>query len=248
MALGLRWTGTGVFLATEARVQFHEWLAIATGSMVQAILVLFVAVLAPQLLPFALVGALIHSAFFIGQRVLNEAAYVRIDHRLNELYHASPLSPEAYFLGMAGGVLVAYLPPSVIFLLMVEVVHPLGISGLATFAAGFVAVWIFSSSLGYVISTLFKDMRTIWPYSSLLTNLLGVVPPVFYPLALVPGALQWTVLIVPTSSAAALINGAAGIEPLSNGAWALAAGSLGLEAIAMLAFGIYWARRTAREA
>src|SRR3990170_651185 len=97
MAFADRFAGTTVFVATV--------------TMVQAILLVFVAVLAPALLPLALVGSLSYSMFLIGQRVLNEAAYIRIDHKLNELYHASPLSPEAYFLGMSSGIFLAYLPP-----------------------------------------------------------------------------------------------------------------------------------------
>ena len=58
MAFADRFAGTGVFLATEVRVQFHEWPAIAMGTMVQAILLVFIAVLNPSLLPIALVGSL----------------------------------------------------------------------------------------------------------------------------------------------------------------------------------------------
>src|SRR5439155_149653 len=103
MAFRLHWAGSGVFLATEVRVQLHEWLAILTGTLTPGALIVFVAILAPELLPVTLVGALVYSMFLIGQRVLNEAAYVRIDHKLNELYHASPLSPEGYFVGIRGG-------------------------------------------------------------------------------------------------------------------------------------------------
>src|SRR5207249_168398 len=76
-------------------------------------------------LSVTLVGALVYSMFLIGQRVLNEAAYIRIDHKLNELYHASPLSPESYFVGLAGGMLVAYLPPSLVLLGILQILHPL---------------------------------------------------------------------------------------------------------------------------
>lgn len=247
MAFGLRWSGTAAFLATELRVQIHEWLAILTGTMVQLILVAFVAVLAPRLLPFALVGAMVYSAFLIGQRLLNEAAYIRIDHRLNELYHASPMSPEAYFLGLATGMLVAYSPTVLLFAPIVQIVLPLGPLEWAVIAAVVAAVWIVSSTLGYVISTLFKDMKTIWPYSSLLINLLGIVPPVFYPISFLPAGVHWLALVVPTSSAAAIAAHVAGLEPLAAGSFALAAVSLAGEALALLAFGLYWARRAARE-
>lgn len=247
MAFGLRWSGSGAFLATEIRVQFHEWLAIITGTLTPGALLVFVAILAPNLLPVTLVGALVYSMFLIGQRVLNEAAYIRIDHKLNELYHASPLSPEGYFVGIAGGMLVAYLPPSLFVLVILELIHPLSlVAGLVLFAC-LLAVWAVSSTIGYVVSTLFKDMKTIWPYSALLTNLFGILPPVFYPLGSVPIELRTVVLVIPTSAAAVLVNAAAGLETVTRNEAVIAAVALTVEALALFAFGLYWARRTARE-
>src|SRR5213083_1928602 len=240
MALGLRWSGSGAFFATEIRVQFHEWLAIVTGTLTPGALIVFVAILAADLLPVTLIGALVYSMFLIGQRVLN-------DHKLNELYHASPLSPEGYFVGIAGGMLVAYLPPSLVVLGILELIHPLGLVAGLTLAVCLLAVWAVSSTIGYVVSTLFKDMKTIWPYSALLTNLFGILPPVFYPLSKVPIEWRSLVLIVPTSAAAILVNAAAGLEPVTRQEGTVAAVALAAEAVILFVFGIYWARRMARE-
>jgi ABC-2 type transport system permease protein len=245
---GVRLGGTRVFAATEVRVQFHEWLAVLTGTLVQSVLVVFVWVLAPSALAFAIVGAMVYSIFLIGQRLLNEAAYIRIDHKLNELYHASPLSPEAYFLGMSVGMLIAYLPPILLFVVLLEIVQPLSAFAWLVLVAVLTSVWMSSSALGYVISTLFRDMKTIWPYSSLLTNLFGIVPPVFYSLSAIPGAFRPLALIVPTSGAANLVDMVAGLEPMDLGLAVLAALALLVEAVGMLALGLYWARRSAREA
>src|SRR3989304_4776195 len=247
MVFGLRWAGPGVFLATQIRVQLHEWLAIVPGTLTPGALLIFVAILAPDLLPVTLVGGLVYSMFLIGQRVLNEAAYIRIDHKLNELYHASPLSPQGYFVGIAGGMLAAYLPPSLVLLVIPEWLHPLSLVAALALVGCLLAVWAVSSAIGYVVSTLFKDMKPIWPYSALLTNLFGILPPVFYPLRLVPMELRALVLVVPTSAAAVLVQAAAGIETITADETILAAVSLVVEAIALFAFGIYWARRTARE-
>jgi ABC-2 type transport system permease protein len=252
MATALRWGGTGAFLWTEVRVQFHEGLAIATSMVVQVVLLVFVYVLAPSLLVFALLGAVVYSVFMIGQRVQNEAAYVRIDHKLNELYHASPLSAEAYFLAMAGGVLLAYLPPILGLAALLEVVHPLPLLGLVALVLALAALWLFTSSLGYVISTLFRDMRAIWPWASLLTNLFGVLPPVFYPLPLLPPAAAPVAVVLPPSAAAILVEAAAGFRyngvaiPPTVGDVVLAAASLAVEAAALFAFAVYWARRQVR--
>ena len=246
MVFGFRFAGTVVFTATEVRVQFHEWLAIVTGTMVQSVHVVFVWILAPKALPLALIGALVYSMFLIGQRLLNEAAYVRIDHKLNELYHASPLSPEAYFLGMAAGMLIAYLPPAFVFVVLLEIISPLPALAWLVLIAALVSVWISSSVLGYLISTLFRDMKAIWPYSSLLTNLFGIVPPVFYPLAN-SAPFEGIALIVPTSAASNLVDWVAGLEVLQPGQAALASIALLVEAVLLLFFGLYWARRSARE-
>ena len=247
MFAGIRLAGIGSFAATEARVQTHEWLAIVTGSLVQAALLVFVWVWAPGLLSYALIGALSYSVFLVGQRVLNEAAYIRVDHKLNELYHASPLSPESYFLGMSLGILLAYLPPILFLLAILEIMHPLNATATLTLMASLLSVWVFSSALGYCVSTRFRDMKTIWPYSSLLTNLFGIVPPVFYPLYYFQASLRPLALLVPTSSSVALVENAAGMVALTASEVYIGAVSLAVEALALLAFGIYMARRTARE-
>lgn len=251
MAFAFRWTGMTTFLATETRVQLHEWLAIGTGSLVQAALLVFVWVLDPTLLPLTVIGAMAYSVFLIGQRVLNEAAYIRIDHKLNELYHASPMSPESYFLGMSLGILIAYTPPLVVLFVILEFLHPMSLAATVMLVVALLALWAFSASLGYYISTLFRDMKTIWPYSSLLTNLFGIVPPVFFPLSALTGPYPWAwipALLVPTSSATALVEGVAGLQALSTTEYLLAGSSLAIEAALMLLFGILWARHTAREA
>lgn len=239
------------FLATETRVQFHEWLAIGTGSLVQAALLVFVWVLDPGLLALTVIGAMVYSVFLIGQRVLNEAAYIRIDHKLNELYHASPLTPESYFLGMSLGILIAYTPPLFVLFAILEFLHPMSLAATGMLVLALLAIWAFSASLGYYISTLFKDMKTIWPYSSLLTNLFGIVPPVFFPLSVLTARFPaaWVpALLVPTSSATALVEAVAGMQALSTEQIVVAGVSLAVEASLLLLFGLYWARRTAREA
>lgn len=247
LAFGIRFAGMGSFLATETRVQLHEWLAVLTGSMVQAALLVFVWVWAPGLLTYALVGALSYSVFLVGQRVLNEAAYIRVDHKLNELFHASPLSPESYFLGMSLGILVAYLPPILFLTVLLEILHPLSALAVVTLVGSLLAVFTFSASVGYGVSTKFRDMKTIWPYSSLLTNLFGIVPPVFYPLQYFQASLRPLALLIPTSSSVALVEKAAGMTSLTTSEIVLGVASLTVEALILLTLGMYWARRKARE-
>lgn len=247
--LGTRWNGTAAFTATEMRVQLHEGLAIATSMIVQVVLLIFVLILDRSILVYALVGATLYSVFMLGQRLQNEAAYIRIDHKLTDLYFASPLSAEGYFVGMSTGVLLAYLPPILILAVVLEVVAPLTPAAAVALGLTAAAIWFFTCSLGYFISTQFKDNRAIWPYASLITNFFGVLPPVFYPLAYLPASLHTVALLLPTSAAAVLVEAfqGGGLVVVSPTQIGIAATALAVEAVVGFGLAILWARRSARE-
>jgi ABC-2 type transport system permease protein len=242
-----RWTGLSAFIGTELRVQLHEVLSIATSVIVQAVFLVFVAVLAREYLSYTLIGAVVFSTFQIGQRVQNESAWIRIDHKLHELYHASPMTPEAYFLGMSIGILIAYCLPIVVLFAASAVLVPLTVPSAIVLFAVLGAEFVFTASVGYMISTWFQNMRSIWPYSTLFFNFFGVLPPVFYPLFLFPTSLQPWVLLLPTAGGAALAERAAGILSLPTGWVVIAAVSLVVEASLAFVGAVYWARRISRE-
>ena len=234
------------FLRTEVLVQAHEELAMATSMVVQGVLLVFVYILNPGLIGVALLGAVIFSMFTMGQRVLNEAAYVRIDHKATDMYLASPLTAEGYFVGLSAGVLVVYIAPVVLVGVLAELVVHLTVTEALLLAGLAMTVWICSASIGYVFSTAFHDNRAIWAYSSLFFNIFGVLPPVFYPFTLFPVGLRPIVLLMPPSAAAAILQGVLGAATLTHAELLLAAGGLAGESAGLFAFASYWARRTVR--
>jgi ABC-type multidrug transport system permease subunit len=240
--------GTTAFLWTEVLVQAHEELAMATSMVTQTVILVFVYILNPGLLGVALVGAVLFSTFSMGQRVLNEAAYIRIDHKATDLYLAGPLAPEGYFAGMAAGILLVYIPPvALLGVLAVLVAHLTIVIGLELLGLASL-VWVCAASIGYILSTFFRDNRAIWAYASLFFNVFGVLPPVFYPFGFFPEALRPIVLLMPPSAAAALIQNRIGVTALSTGQIELALGGLLVETALLFSFAAWWARRTVREA
>ncbi|MCI4365479.1 MAG: ABC transporter permease [Thermoplasmata archaeon] len=238
--------GTGAFLWTEVLVQAHESLAMATSMVTQTVLLVFVYILNPGLIGVALIGAVIFSAFTLGQRVLNEAAYIRIDHKANDLYLAGPMSAEGYFLGMAGGILIVYLAPIALLGGLAVVVGHLSLTTSLALLGLAGLVWLFSASVGYIFSTFFRDNRAIWAYASLFFNVFGVLPPVFYPFGYFPEVLRPLALVMPPSAAAALLQSLIGAATLSSGQTALAAVGLVAETVIVFVVAIFWARRTVR--
>ena len=239
--------GVGAFLWTEVLVQAHEELAMATSMVVQGVLLVFVWILDPALIGVALLGAVIFSMFTMGQRVLNEAAYVRIDHKATDLYLASPLTAEGYFLGLSAGILVVYLTPVIAVGVLADLVVHLTLAEVGLLVVLAFGVWLCAASIGYILSTGFRDNRAIWAYSSLFFNVFGVLPPVFYPLDRFPVDLRPIVLLMPPSAAAALLQTAIGAVHPPTGELVLAAVGLGVESLLLFVLAVFWARRTARE-
>jgi ABC-type multidrug transport system permease subunit len=238
--------GTGAFLWTEVLVQAHESLAMATAMVTQTVLLVFVYILNPGLIGVALIGATLFSAFALGQRVLNEAAYIRIDHKANDMYLAGPMSPEGYFLGMAAGILVVYIAPIALLGTLAVVVGHLAVTTSLALLGLAGLVWLFAASIGYIMSTFFRDNRAIWAYASLFFNVFGVLPPVFYPFDYFPAALQPVALLMPPSAAAALLQWRIGVTALSTGQAELAALGLIVETAVVFVVAVFWARRTVR--
>ncbi|MGI0139866.1 MAG: ABC transporter permease [Thermoplasmata archaeon] len=246
-ALGGPFRGTSAFFWTEVLVQAHELTAMATSMVVQGVVLAFVWILDPSLLGVAFCGAIIFSMFTMGQRLLNEAAYIRIDHKANDLYLASPLTPEGYFFGMASGILFVYITPVLVIGVLAELVVHFTIPEALLLIGLCASVWIFSASIGYVFSTFFRDNRAIWAYATLFFTTFGVVFPVFYPFTLFPASIQPIALLLPPSAAATVMQAAIGAIPVVTNQLILASVALVGETLALFAFAVYWVRRTVRE-
>jgi ABC-2 type transport system permease protein len=77
-----------------------------------------------------------------------------------------------------------------------------------------VCVLISTASIAFVVSSFVKHIRNIWSIASILTVLLTVLPPTFYPYTYLPKEALTILLIFPTTSAAVLEQGVFGISPM----------------------------------
>jgi ABC-2 type transport system permease protein len=158
----------------------------------------------PALLPFGILGGILFMVLFTGNGMLNDCAYLRLERQLQSVFVASPVRSATYLIGMALSELAFALPALVIFFVLLEVAHPVGAATLAALLVVVLLTWIMASTLGFLISTFFRQMREIWPIATLVFSTLSVLPPVFYPIGLIPASWQWASFLVPSTFAAQL--------------------------------------------
>jgi ABC-2 type transport system permease protein len=160
---------------------------------------------------FAIAGGLV--AVTVGSSIVleTEAAFIRLVTKLQDMFVASPTPQGTYVIGLAIGQVFNGLPGIVLFSILLLL--NANIAPLQGFLIGLAAMltWASVSALGFMISTFARDMRDLWVYSPLITVLLAFLPPVFYPITVIPEGLRPLAYLAPTTYAAQIIQQAAGL-------------------------------------
>ncbi|MGI0092191.1 MAG: ABC transporter permease [Nitrososphaerales archaeon] len=175
----------------------------------------------PGKVVFALGGGLI--AVIVGSCIILEtdAAFIRIVARLEDMFVSSPLSPVAYVVGLSIASLANGAAGVVLFSsLIVLETHMQIVSSLEIIFAALIT-WASISSLGFMISTFARDVRDLWVYSPLLTVLLSFLPPVFYPITIIPENFRFVAYLAPTTYPAGIIQNAVGLLKFTSSSEAL---------------------------
>lgn len=171
----------------------------------------FLRVINPGGFPVGVVGGILFTAMFTGNGMLNDCAYLRLERQLQSVFVASPVRPFTYIFGTALSELAFTLPALVLFFAILEVVAPPGAIGLAILVGVVLLTWLMATTLGFLISTFFKQLREIWPIGTLVFSTLAVLPPLFYPIAAIPSAYRWVAFLAPSTFAAQLVDQATGV-------------------------------------
>ncbi len=156
-------------------------------------------------------GGLVLTTFSIGTSLQADMTHFRVDLKLQDMVVASPMRASTYVLGMALSELAFATPGIVAFLFVGYATQAPGILGLPIILATLLLIWALGCSLGFFLATYLRDIRETFAIAPLLSLVLSVLPPVYYPINLIPENLRWLGYLAPTADASQLIQGALGI-------------------------------------
>lgn len=166
----------------------------------------------PRATTYGLVGGIVSTIVSSSIIIETDAAFIRLILKVQDMFVASPCTPASYVAGLALSELTNGIPGIAIFLALLAHFNHMGPAGilLSLFSASL--TWASISALGFFISTFARDPRDLWVYSPILTVLLSFLPPVYYPIQLVPQWLRPAAYLAPTTYSAEIIRIAAGIS------------------------------------
>jgi ABC-2 type transport system permease protein len=178
------------------------------------------------LVGFGVAGGLVLTTFSIGTSLQADMTHFRVDLKLQDMLVASPVRAWSYVLGMALSELAFASPGIATFIVVGLVTEGPGVLAVPIIVVTLLLVWSLGSSLGFFLATYLRDVRETFAISPLLSLVLSVLPPVYYPINRLPDAYQWLGYVAPTADASHLIQGALGIASLGPLDWARSFGIL----------------------
>ena len=145
---------------------------------------------------------------FLGADLTN----LRIEHKFQSVVVASPVSPLTYMFSVAMSE-IAFAVPALVILFAILPYFASGVTFMTLLQILTVVflTWITTSSIGFFLSTYVLNTRSAFLTVAFISIILSVLPPVFYPLQIIPDRLRWLAEIVPTTHSSVLIENAIGL-------------------------------------
>lgn len=163
----------------------------------------------------ALAGTLIMAFGSSGIWVGMDIAENKIEYRMQDVFVSSPVSPLVYLTGLAlAQLLVALLPLSIIAGL---VIHFSGsLLNVPMLAATVVLIFGTMSAIGFFVASRISMLRTVNDTIVALMIVLGMLPPVYYSVQVLPAGLQYLAYTIPTTHASLILQHMMGL-PVPGG-------------------------------
>jgi ABC-2 type transport system permease protein len=161
-----------------------------------------------QLGRHALIGAIVGFAVNAGVVSLPQIVLLYRYRGLHDMIVASPVPRGSYVIGLAASRLIYVAPPLAATLALLAIVTGDTVSPWRLLAVLPLAAlcWLVGSLLGFTVVRGLASPSSVSALSNMLGLLLVLLPPVYYPLDLLPGWLHWPALAVPTANCAELMR------------------------------------------
>lgn len=155
---------------------------------------------------YGFAGALVMAVVTAGLNITSDIVFYRKVYRLQDMFVASPVSPIAYVISFAITSLLLCLPGIIILLILLCIILKLGLLLILEIILVLFITWIMSISLSFAIATRVENPTYIGSLSTLTSIFLGILPPVYYPLEIIPLPFRTLAYIAPTTHPAEIIR------------------------------------------
>ncbi len=170
-----------------------------------------------SLVPYAVIGGFISLVASVALSSSGDAAFFRLQLRIQDLFVASSITPVDYILGLTVSYLVFSMPGIALYIGLGLLYHLFTPFSSIALALILITLVLSTSSISFIIASSIGHIRNVWGIAGILSIVMTVLPPTFYPYTYLPTYAIYALSISPATPAAVLAQGAFGLSPLHVG-------------------------------
>lgn len=211
--MNLKFISTHAWLTGAGSLR-STWLYMVSSMGFPLSLLFVVGVLSDgTLLPYALAGGMIAVVATNGIGTMADLGMFKFEYMYKDLIVTTKSSPSDYMIGVMLADLFWSLPAITIYFILDVIYNILTPYSFFMTIAVSILVLLSTASLGFVLTSLVKHQRFVWGIVGVLSLVMMIFPPTFYPYVYLPHAILLGLSIFPTTPAAVLEQGFFGLEP-----------------------------------
>ena len=124
--------------------------------------------------------------FSSGIALQSDLSHLKNDFKLQDMIVSSPTNAKVYMAGMAVAEIVYSLPGIVILIALAAIYLQPSLLQIVILTVVLLLMFAISIAIGFMLSTISNDVVQSYAFSRLLSLLFATLPPVYYPITLVP--------------------------------------------------------------
>ncbi len=169
-----------------------------------------------ELVGTAILGGLIMVFFSSGTALQSDLSHLKNDFKLQDMIVSSPTSSRLYMGGMAFAEIVYSLPALIILIVLTAFYIRPSFIQTVVLSVVLLIMFLISVAIGFLLSTFTSDVIQSYAFSRLISLLFATIPPVYYPITLVPLPFRYLAYLSPTTYAAEIMHSTTGFVEIST--------------------------------
>jgi ABC-2 type transport system permease protein len=153
--------------------------------------------------------------FSSGIALQSDLSHLKNDLKLQDMIVSSPTNSRLYMGGMALAEIVYSLPALIILVVLAGIYLQPNLLQVAVLSFVLILIFVVSVAMGFMLSTFSSDVVQSYTFTRLLSLLFATLPPVYYPITLVPWPFNYLAYLSPTTYAAEIMHSSTGFLDVS---------------------------------
>lgn len=166
-----------------------------------------------QLVEYAVVGGFVSLIASNGLTSASDAAFLRLQAKIQDLFIATSISSTDYMIGLTLSFLLFTTPGIVLYAALSLLYHLFTIERVLVLVAVLFMLALSTSAISFIIAGAIRHIRNVWGIVGILSIIMTVLPPTYYPYTYLPRSIIYVLAISPATPAAIILQGAFGLSP-----------------------------------